>query len=103
MSSIDNKINEEYSRLVQMDKIQRELMTLEKSLNNCIDITSSSVENPKLNQYYDDLRIDNTNSFRKTNEELSENINNTKRTVISLINEKEKEEDKEKEEKKEEK
>ena len=99
MASLENQITSEYETLVQMDRIQRELMTLEKSLNNCIDLASSSVQNNKLNQYYDQLRTDNRNSFRKSNWELSETINSSKRMLIGLVHEKEKKDKAEQEEK----
>ena len=98
MSSIDNQLTSELNRLSQMDKIQKELMTLEKSLNNCIDLTSSSVKNEKLTQYYEQLRIDNLNSFNKSNQELDNEIDKSRKTISELSDKKEEEEKEKKDE-----
>ena len=84
-----------------MDKIQKELETLEKSLNNCIDLTSSSVQNEKLRDYYEQLRTDNLNSYKKSNGELDQNIKESRKIILNLTEQKE-EEEKEEEKKEEE-
>lgn len=92
MNELNNMIDLNSKRLDHMNNIQDELDKLDRSLNECIDIVYSSIGNVKTKEKLAKMKDDNINSSIKVNNELDNNINETRNELNRLLKEKDKRE-----------
>lgn len=90
MNELNNMIDLNSKRLDHMNNIQNELDKLDRSLNECIDIVYSSIGNVKTKEKLAKMKDDNINSSTKVNNELDNNINETRNELNRLLKEKDK-------------
>lgn len=98
MNELNNMIDLNSKRLDHMNNIQNELDKLDRSLNECIDIVYSSIGNVKTKEKLAKMKDDNINSSIKVNNELDNNINETRNELNRLLKEKDKREKEEEDE-----
>ncbi len=98
MNELNNMIDLNSKRLDHMNNIQDELDKLDRSLNECIDIVYSSIGNVKTKEKLAKMKDDNINSSIKVNNELDNNINETRNELNRLLKEKDKREKEEEDE-----
>ena len=86
---IDKKIDTERKRVKQIDKLYDEITKLNRQINRCVEVFSSSMEgqvvNITLGEIYDENRI----NYRKASELLEEEIDSSKRKINEYHKEKE--------------
>ncbi len=93
---LDSEIDLNSQRLNHMNNIQEELGKLDRSLNECIDLVYSSIGNNQIKEKLAKMKDDNINSSIKVNNELDQNISETRNKLNRLLKEKEdREKDKE--------
>ena len=93
---LDSEIDLNSQRLDHMNNIQEELGKLDRSLNECIDLVYSSIGNNQIKEKLAKMKDDNINSSIKVNNELDQNISETRNELNRLLKEKEdREKDKE--------
>lgn len=93
---LDSEIDLNSQRLDHMNNIQDELGKLDRSLNECIDLVYSSIGNNQIKEKLAKMKDDNINSSIKVNNELDQNISETRNELNRLLKEKEdREKDKE--------
>lgn len=98
MNELNNMIDLNSKKLDHMNNIQDELDKLDRSLNECIDIVYSSIGNVKTKEKLAKMKDDNINSSIKVNNELDNNINETRNELNRLLKEKDKREKEEEDE-----
>ena len=86
---LDSEIDLNSQRLDHMNNIQEELGKLDRSLNECIDLVYSSIGNNQIKEKLAKMKDDNINSSIKVNNELDQNISETRNELNRLLKEKE--------------
>ena len=97
---IDRQLEDEVTRLSKVERIQEEIQTLNKSLNACIDIVSSSIGNDHTEEQLRRLKEENEMGFSRVNNEMDETIERSRDNIQGLREEKKALIEKEKEENK---
>lgn len=94
-SQIDNAIYEETKKLSQIESIQDELTKINRSLNNCIELLSSSMKGPKVDTAFKDIydagnKATSTSMEKLINEyaEIRNNLDNLEQERKTIIEEK---------------
>ena len=102
---LNHKIDFEETKLYRMNQIKEEINNMNRNLNNCIDIVSSSSISPKTHSTFEYLKQEAKTNNDKTNNDLDYMIDITKSNINNLRNvleEKEKDKEEENDEEKEE-
>lgn len=101
IKNIDNRIDIEKDKLKKLDNIQDEFVSLNKSLNRCVELLSESIKGKKSNYMFEDMTNNNNNILKNVHSILDEEKTNTEKNLINLYSTKdqlEKENKKQKEE-----
>jgi len=98
LEDLDKQINSEYDRIKQLKGIQEEVEHLNKTLNECIEIVSSSVGNTHTQERLIRMKEENDVSYSRINNDINQTmeksntrINNLKLEKKALEEEKQKE------------
>lgn len=76
IKELDNEIESESYKLKTIKNIQDEVNKMNDSLNACIAITSSSIENSKVKERCEELREESNSKNDSSNEMLDSSIDN---------------------------
>lgn len=88
---LDNKIYDSKKQIKELTKVQESLISLDLSINKCIDLLSEAVKEEKGNTLYDDAQQANKKNFYKSLDIIKKNVDSLKRKINDLMSEKEKE------------
>ncbi len=94
---IEDRIDSEKNKLNKISDIEDNFIALNKSLNRCIELVSSSVKSKKNTYMYEDMRISNNTLLNRVSNTLDEERDAVKKNIKNLYSEKSKIEDEAKE------
>ena len=94
---IENRIDSEKNKLNKISDIEDNFIALNKSLNRCIELVSSSVKSKKNTYMYEDMRISNNTLLNRVSNTLDEERDAVNKNIKNLYSEKSKIEDEAKE------
>ena len=94
---IEDRIDSEKNKLNKISDIEDNFIALNKSLNRCIELVSSSVKSKKNTYMDEDMRISNNTLLNRVSNTLDEERDAVKKNIKNLYSEKSKIEDEAKE------
>ena len=94
---IEDRIDSEKNKLNKISDIEDNFIALNKSLNRCIELVSSSVKSKKNTYMYEDMRISNNTLLNRVSNTLDEERDAVNKNIKNLYSEKSKIEDEAKE------
>lgn len=94
---IEDRIDSEKNKLNKISDIEDNFVALNKSLNRCIELVSSSVKSKKNTYMYEDMRISNNTLLNRVSNTLDEERDTVNKNIKNLYSEKSKIEDEAKE------
>ena len=94
---IEDRIDSEKNKLNKISDIEDNFIALNKSLNRCIELVSSSVKSKKNTYMYEDMRISNNTLLNRVSNTLDEERDTVNKNIKNLYSEKSKIEDEPKE------
>ena len=94
---IEDRIDSEKNKLNKISDIEDNFIALNKSLNRCIELVSSSVKSKKNTYMYEDMRISNNTLLNIVSNTLDEERDAVNKNIKNLYSEKSKIEDEAKE------
>lgn len=94
---IEDRIDSEKNKLNKISDIEDNFIALNKSLNRCIELVSSSVKSKKNTYMYEDMRISNNTLLNRVSNTLDEERDTVNKNIKNLYSEKSKIEDEAKE------
>ena len=94
---IEDRIDSEKSKLNKISDIEDNFIALNKSLNRCIELVSSSVKSKKNTYMYEDMHISNNTLLNRVSNTLDEERDAVNKNIKNLYSEKSKIEDETKE------
>lgn len=94
---IEDRIDSEKNKLNKISDIEDNFVALNKSLNRCIELVSSSVKSKKNTYMYEDMRISNNTLLNRVSNTLDEERDAVNKNIKNLYSEKSKIEDEAKE------
>lgn len=94
---IEDRIDSEKNKLNKISDIEDNFIALNKSLNRCIELVSSSVKSKKNTYMYEDMHISNNTLLNRVSNTLDEERDAVNKNIKNLYFEKSKIEDETKE------
>ena len=94
---IEDRIDSEKNKLNKISDIEDNFVALNKSINRCIELVSSSVKSKKNTYMYEDMRISNNTLLNRVSNTLDEERDTVNKNIKNLYSEKSKIEDEAKE------
>lgn len=94
---IEDRIDSEKNKLNKISDIEDNFIALNKSLNRCIELVSSSVKSKKNTYMYEDMHISNNTLLNRISNTLDEERDAVNKNIKNLYFEKSKIEDETKE------
>ena len=94
---IEDRIDSEKNKLNKISDIEDNFIALNKSINRCIELVSSSVKSKKNTYMYEDMRISNNTLLNRVSNTLDEERDTVNKNIKNLYSEKSKIEDEAKE------
>lgn len=94
---IEDRIDSEKNKLNKISDIEDNFIALNKSINRCIELVSSSVKSKKNTYMYEDMRISNNTLLNRVSNTLDEERDTVNKNIKNLYSEKSKIEDEPKE------
>jgi|GEM_PF-6308431 hypothetical protein len=94
---IEDRIDSEKNKLNKISDIEDNFIALNKSLNRCIELVSSSVKSKKNTYMYEDMHISNNTLLNRVSNTLDEERDAVNKNIKNLYSEKSKIEDETKE------
>ena len=94
---IEDRIDSEKNKLNKISDIEDDFIALNKSLNRCIELVSSSVKSKKNTYMYEDMHISNNTLLNRVSNTLDEERDAVNKNIKNLYSEKSKIEDETKE------
>ena len=94
---IEDRIDSEKNKLNKISDIEDNFIALNKSLNRCIELVSSSVKSKKNTYMYEDMHISNNTVLNRVSNTLDEERDAVNKNIKNLYSEKSKIEDETKE------
>lgn len=94
---IEDRIDSEKNKLNKISDIEDNFIALNKNLNRCIELVSSSVKSKKNTYMYEDMRISNNTLLNRVSNTLDEERDAVNKNIKNLYSEKSKIEDEAKE------
>ena len=94
---IEDRIDSEKNKLNKISDIEDNFIALNKSLNRCIELVSSSVKSKKNTYMYEDMRMSNNTLLNRVSNTLDEERDAVNKNIKNLYSEKSKIEDEAKE------
>ena len=86
---LDDKIYNNKKKINNLVNIQDELMSLDLSINKCIDLLSETVKEENGNTLYDDAQQTNKKNFYKSLDIIEKNVDSLKKNISDLTSKKE--------------
>ena len=84
IAQIDESIDIEKNKLKKIDNIQEEFVSLNKSINRCIELLSPSIKGTKTNHMLDEMFNNNNNLLKNVSSVLDEEKEETKKNISEL-------------------
>ena len=94
---IEDRIDSEKNKLNKISDIEDNFIALNKSINRCIELVSSSVKSKNNTYMYEDMRISNNTLLNRVSNTLDEERDTVNKNIKNLYSEKSKIEDEPKE------
>ena len=89
IDKIDNLIDNEKSRIKKLDSMQEDIMSISKSINQCIELLSQSIKGPNTESKYNDMRNSNKKAYINIATFLDNEVELSRKKINKLYDEKE--------------
>lgn len=86
---IDKKIDNERKRIKSIDHLYDEMVKLNKQVNRCVEILSTAMQGPEVNNTLSEIYDDNRINYKKASESFEIEIEKSKKQISNLHKEKE--------------
>ena len=86
---IDNLIDDEKLRIKKIDSMQEDIVSISKSMNQCIDLLSQSIKGPQTESKYNDMRNFNKKAYINISNFFDNETELSRKKINKLYDEKE--------------
>lgn len=89
LNDLDDKIYDNKTKINKLIDMQETLVSLDLSVNKCIDLLSESVKGARCNAIYNDILETNRKNFYSSLDIIEKNVDTLRKNINDLIKEKE--------------
>ena len=89
LNDLDDKIYDNKTKINKLIDMQETLVSLDLSVNKCIDLLSESVKGERCNAIYNDILETNRKNFYSSLDIIEKNVDTLRKNINDLIKEKE--------------